>query len=216
MTAASWVYDGAAADVTAAAERIGSPAGDALAAGAGGLVRDAERLGAALSQAIEEVSSPERLADLVSNPLGDRPPIPETTANRLLEAGARRALATGIAALSAVELARRVALAPYPHRSAAATARDRAFDALDAVAPGASDEAIAAMRALKAAATGALRQRIASLPGVVHATPGAVLPSLVIAYDLYGDLGRSTEIATRNAASRPGFLPARPLEVLSR
>lgn len=216
MTAPSWVYDGAAGDVRAAAERLGSPAGDALARDADRLVRDAGALGTALAAAVAAAASLETLSRVAADPLGDRSAIPDTTASRRLEASARRALAAAAAALAAFELARRTALADWPHRTAAAEARDRAFDALDEVALDAPDATAGAVRSLRAAVHEAATRRMAALPEVVHATPGAVLPSLVLAYDLYDDVARAAEIARRNAAVRPGFLPARPLEVLSR
>lgn len=47
-------------------------------------------------------------------------------------------------------------------------------------------------------------------------TPAQVTPAVALAYDLYEDAGRDAEIVARNRISHPGFLPAAPLQVLSR
>lgn len=44
-------------------------------------------------------------------------------------------------------------------------------------------------------------------------TPGQPVPALVLAYARFGDATRADEIAVRNRASHPGFLPAAPLQV---
>ena len=46
--------------------------------------------------------------------------------------------------------------------------------------------------------------------------PTGILPALVIAYDLYEDALRDSEIVVRNKIRHPGFVPPRPLQVLSR
>lgn len=54
------------------------------------------------------------------------------------------------------------------------------------------------------------------LPQLVSYTPKATLPSLLIAYQVYGDASRADEIAQRNKPRHPGFLPGGdPLEVLA-
>lgn len=217
MTVPSWVYDGAQSDVEAAAARIGTPAGDDLARNAGALVRDAAALGRSLSGAVDRAASLERLSGAVSSPLGaDRAPIGETTSNRVLEASARRTLEATVRTLAAVELARRTALDSYPHRAAALEARDRAFAALDAVLEALGDETDRALADLRLAVFEAIARRVASLPDLTQSTPLAPIPAVVLAYDLYDDLDREDEIVVRNAVRRPGFLPPRPLGLLSR
>lgn len=46
--------------------------------------------------------------------------------------------------------------------------------------------------------------------------PSESMPSLVLAYDLYGDASRESEIASRNSVRDSGFLPKSRLKVLSR
>lgn len=54
------------------------------------------------------------------------------------------------------------------------------------------------------------------LPRLVQYVPPATLPSLLVAYQLYGDAGRADEIAKRNSPRHPGFLiGGKQLEVLA-
>lgn len=54
------------------------------------------------------------------------------------------------------------------------------------------------------------------LPRIATVTPPATVPSLVLAYDLYEDAGRSVEIAERNRIPHPGFIPGRePVQVVT-
>jgi prophage DNA circulation protein len=43
----------------------------------------------------------------------------------------------------------------------------------------------------------------------------SVMPGLVLAYDLYEDVSRESEIIARNKIRHPGFVPANPIKVLS-
>jgi prophage DNA circulation protein len=47
-------------------------------------------------------------------------------------------------------------------------------------------------------------------------TPAEVLPALVLAYDYYEDAMRDAEIVARNSVTHPGFVPAKPVQVLTR
>lgn len=54
------------------------------------------------------------------------------------------------------------------------------------------------------------------LARIVQYSPRETLPALLVAYRLYGDAGRSDEIAARNSPRHPGFLiGGTPLEVLA-
>lgn len=54
------------------------------------------------------------------------------------------------------------------------------------------------------------------LPRLVQYVPPQTLPSLLVAYQLYGDAGRADEIANRNNPRHPGFLiGGKQLEVLA-
>ena len=60
-----------------------------------------------------------------------------------------------------------------------------------------------------------LTARMTSTARLRAYTPREVTPGLALAYDLYEDVSRETELIERNAILHPGFLPARPLKVLS-
>jgi len=47
-------------------------------------------------------------------------------------------------------------------------------------------------------------------------TPVIPMPALALSYDLYEDASRDVEIIDRNRVNHPGFVPARPLRVLTR
>lgn len=46
-------------------------------------------------------------------------------------------------------------------------------------------------------------------------TPRSITPAVVLAYDLYGDASRSDELVGRNGVRHPGFVPIKPLKVLT-
>lgn len=81
------------------------------------------------------------------------------------------------------------------------------------------DEGYQAMDALRAAITSAMTDLGASLARIVYyEVPPAVIPSLVLAYDRYGDLDRESQIVARNrpTITHPGFLPqSETIELLS-
>lgn len=81
---------------------------------------------------------------------------------------------------------------------------------------GTADAEFHALEELRAALFGAVPPADQDLPHLAQYTPARTLPSLVIAYGLYGDRDRAGEIVARNRIRRPGFVPGgEPLEVLS-
>jgi prophage DNA circulation protein len=61
-----------------------------------------------------------------------------------------------------------------------------------------------------------LTERSRGAARLLTLTPAAVMPALVLAYDLHQDAGRADEIIARNNIRNPGFVPALPIKVLSR
>lgn len=141
--------------------------------------------------------------------------VPQTTASRRLQASNQAALTGLVRDLAAGRLAERTGLRTFLDRGAALAARDLAGAAIDARAEAADTSTFRTLRTLRAAMTDRLAETVAELPAVLEATPGAVGPSLVLAYDLYDDTDRAAEIAARNNLRRPGFVPSRPIELLS-
>ena len=88
---------------------------------------------------------------------------------------------------------------------------------LETVAPQ-IDETYKALKAVVVALNQHLTQVAGDLPQVVTYTPAETLPTFVIAYQLYGDAERDTEIDDRNidTVEHPLFAPVKePLEVLA-
>lgn len=79
-----------------------------------------------------------------------------------------------------------------------------------------NDNVYVALGGLQTAVIRGVPQQLQSLPQLIKYTPRATLPSLLVAYQVYGDASRADEIARRNKPRHPGFLPGGdPLEVLA-
>jgi len=145
------------------------------------------------------------------------PSVPATTSTRLQEAsnqGASNALVQQAAAVSAARAASEMEFQAFDDAQAV---RTELADLLDEqMAATTSDGAYNALAALRSATVKDITARGADLARVVDYTPGATLPALVLAYDLYEDAGRDAEIVARNHVRHPGFVPGgSPLEVLT-
>ena len=211
MTMPGWAADALADDVRAAADVLSAPA---LGAAARTLIADPAALATAISAAVAAAAD-EALADAVSDPMPGRPAIALTTATRREQAANRAAIAELLRELAIVRRGETAGAGTYVDRVTAGAARDEVLEQLDTVTATAPDEVYQALRELRAAAVAAFAVRVAALPEIIRSTPTRVAPSLALAYEWYSDLGRATEIAGRAAARRPGFIPARPIEVLS-
>jgi prophage DNA circulation protein len=81
--------------------------------------------------------------------------------------------------------------------------------------PGLPVLALEALAELRTTTIRHLLERKAELPQVVKVSPPATMPALVLAYELYGDAARATELCARNKVRRPGFVvEGTELEVL--
>ena len=213
-TLASFVADEAAAAVRAAADEIGSSAAG-VAGDAADLVYTPAELATELRTAIAAVTDVDRLIDLSVTALVSLPSVPTTTANRRGQGRNQAALVALVRGLATVALSRRVGVTTYRDRTALIEARDTVADAIDARAAAASTETFRALRSLRAIIVQHAEAQLRRLPRVIDASPGVVRPALALAYAIYGDIGRADEIVGRNQLPRPGFVPARPIEVLS-
>jgi prophage DNA circulation protein len=80
-----------------------------------------------------------------------------------------------------------------------------------------SDDLYDYIYTVRAAAVQDIRRRSINLPVILEYKLINTLPSLFVAYDLYEDISRASEIAETNEIVHPGFLPGGvELEVLSR
>ncbi|MEM7308908.1 MAG: DNA circularization N-terminal domain-containing protein [Planctomycetota bacterium] len=128
-------------------------------------------------------------------------------------AAAIAALARRLAVAGSVRAAAEV---PWESLDAAEAARDRLAAQLDVEQESAPDTVYAALASLRASLVAAVPPASQSLPRQRELILSTDEPALVVAWRLYGDAARGDEIATRNRAAHPGFLPGgERLQVLS-
>lgn len=145
------------------------------------------------------------------------PPIPSCgTSSRALIGDANRdavlalfrAQALGWAALSASS-------ASWASYEDAIAGRNRVLDALDELEPSFGDQVFEALGDARRALVEALPPPENSLPHIAVFLPAETVAALLVAYRLYDDVGRESEILERNRIAQPGFVPGlTPLEVL--
>jgi prophage DNA circulation protein len=89
--------------------------------------------------------------------------------------------------------------------------RDMVADAIEvemlAAADNGEDAAYGALKSLRVAVIQDLTTRGATLPTVITVRTASPLPSLVLAYRLYGDASRAEQLANAARAPHPAFLP---------
>jgi prophage DNA circulation protein len=105
----------------------------------------------------------------------------------------------------------------YDSYESAITVRTELADGLDEESETTtSDLVYVAVTDLRTAVVQAVPDPEQDLPRLATFSPRQTLPSLVVAYQLYGDAGRAEDIVVRNDPRRPGFLMGgKQLEVLA-
>jgi prophage DNA circulation protein len=105
----------------------------------------------------------------------------------------------------------------YDSYQEAIVVREALVDRLDAESETTtSDSVYRVISDLRTSVVQAVPSQEQDLPRLVQYVPPATLPSLLVAYQLYGDAGRADEIAKRNSPRHPGFLiGGKQLEVLA-
>jgi prophage DNA circulation protein len=105
----------------------------------------------------------------------------------------------------------------YDSYQEAIVVREALVDRLDAESEtSTSDSVYRVIADLRTSVVQAVPSQEQDLPRLVQYVPPATLPSLLVAYQLYGDAGRADEIAKRNSPRHPGFLiGGKQLEVLA-
>lgn len=105
----------------------------------------------------------------------------------------------------------------YDSYQAAIEVRDALVDRLDTESESTPVDAIyTVLSDLRISVVQAVPSPDQDLAQIVRYVPRETLPSLVVAYQLYGNAGRADEITTRNSPRHPGFLTGgRQLEVLA-
>jgi prophage DNA circulation protein len=103
--------------------------------------------------------------------------------------------------------------ADYQPSSAADAAQVRTMVAsalqaeIDSAGDSGDDAVYTALKALRAAVVEDLNTRAAQLPTLMTVRTQAPVPSLVLAYRLYGDASRSDELIAEAAPVHPAFMP---------
>lgn len=105
----------------------------------------------------------------------------------------------------------------YDSYQAAIKVREDLVDRLDAESEATpNDEMYVALSDLRTSVVQAVPNPEQNLARIVQYVPRETLPSLLVAYQIYGDAGRADDIATRNTPRHPGFLTGgQQLEVLA-
>lgn len=94
--------------------------------------------------------------------------------------------------------------------------KEAIVDVIDSLLDTTDDEFYLAMTEMKSVFVENFPDPSLSLPQISEITLNTTLPSLVVAYQLYGDSRRESEIVTRNKIKNPAFIPGGTvLEVLS-
>lgn len=148
----------------------------------------------------------------------DVEPIQTTTATRVRQQQNRNAIIGLVRQAAVIEAARNAPSAEYETAEDAEETRDKIADQLDSVMEDAAtpDDTYTALQKVRAAVVRGVPPEDVALPNLVTVTPAATLPSLVLAYDIYEDAARESEIVTRNRIRHPGFVPgAEPLRVVT-
>lgn len=139
-----------------------------------------------------------------------------TTPMRQRQVANQAAVANLVQQAALVEASRASTELEFASYDEAVAVRDDLAERLEEAAATAPDAAYAALTDLRAAVVRDITARGADLSRIVRYTPPATLPALVVAYQLYGDAQRETEIVARNRIRHPGFVAGgRPLEVLT-
>ncbi|MBC3492721.1 DNA circularization protein [Pseudomonas taiwanensis] len=105
----------------------------------------------------------------------------------------------------------------YDSHQEAINVRDTLVDRIDTEAETTLvDSTYIALSALRTEVVKAVPSPTQDLPRLARYTPRQTLPSLLVAYQLYGDASRADEIARRNSPRNPGFLTGgQPLEIVA-
>lgn len=105
----------------------------------------------------------------------------------------------------------------YDSYQAAIKVREQLVDRIDSESESTpNDELYVALSDLRTSVVKAVPDPEQDLARIVQYVPRETLPSLLVAYQIYGDAGRAAEIAARNNPPHPGFLMGgNQLEVLA-
>lgn len=133
------------------------------------------------------------------------PLVTPTTATRVKELANQIALTSALRRVFAVEAARLAPLVPYVSIDDATAARDQLTAMLDEQAGLAGDTAYPAIVDLRSQVLNSVPGG-ATLASIVTVTRNIPIPSLLLAYQLYGDVDLELDLVARNDIPHPGFV----------
>lgn len=146
---------------------------------------------------------------------GTRPPA--TTTSRLQEQANFDALQQLTQRLVTIQACLIAAEQSFPSYDDAVSARALVTDLLDAQAEAATDDIYPTLQELRANLVKAVPGDALDLPRLVEHTPVSTIPSLVLAFRLYGDLDSEEDLIARNRVRHPAFVKGgTALEILTR
>lgn len=146
-----------------------------------------------------------------SEPVG-----PGTTSNRAQEEQNRQALNDLIQRLALEQASYASAEVDYTNLEDAVDTRNQLLDAIDSQEASASDDMYGALIELRAKIVQSVPGNSKDLPNLVTYMPSAMINSLALTYDLYGNVDSESDIIARNHISNPALIPGgKALEVLA-
>ena len=223
-----WIADSAEEDLGAVLDTTDLTLGDAVnAAGdvadlafaiadirtnAATLIRNPSQLATRLSTTLGSMSGVSPMLKLASDGFG-LATVAATTPSRLLQKNNRQALVDLLGGVSLSGAIRSLPGTTFETTADAYTARDAIAAEVDRQSLIAPYSVARTLSAGLAAVARHVSATAPALPRLIRVTPAMTRPSIVHAYDLYGDdvegvITRAGQIAQRNRLRHPGFVPA--------
>lgn len=184
---------------------------------AAALVRQPQEVVDALADAFFALTRPVLIPRLLELYAWEAPARPEgTTVNRAREIANYDALMALVRRTMLIQAARLAPQASYTSYQEAVATRDSIAELLDEQLEAVGDDGYPALHQLRADLVTGVPGEESDLARVTSYTPPATVPSLVLAYRLYGDLDLEQDLVDRNSIGHPGFVKGEEeLEVLS-
>jgi prophage DNA circulation protein len=189
----------------------------ALASAPSQLLTEVSALVEALGEAMIE-AAPHNAIGAILKLYGFSPGVrpPATTPNREIDQANFDATQLLFQRLVLVEAARMAIEQTFASYDEAVAARASITDLIDEQAEIAADDTYPSLEQLRADLVRAVPGEATDLPRLIEHTPHATMPSLVVAYDLYGDLSKEADLLARNSVRHAGFITGGvTLEILS-
>lgn len=114
-----------------------------------------------------------------------------------------------------VQAAGMAASMPLPVYDDAIVLKNEIISTIDDEVVSANDETYLVLKTLRSKTHADITSRTQNAARLKEISPKEVTPALVLAYDLYEDAARESEITARNKVRHPGFVPADTIKVLS-